>query len=668
MFSRRPPHEIMSLDTGEPRERLYEVLHGDDLSLREQQRRVLDIGRRYLDVANGHLHRLPSGADTGEIVASVGPDPVLVPEGTTTQRASTYCRRTVESNSPVALSNAPEQGWADDPAYEEHGLNCYLGATVYVRGEVYGSVCFAADDPRSASFDEDEKLFVELVARLLGRALESAEFERALKERESARERSDRKYEALVDLAPNAILVADAETGEIVEANRRAEELTGYPELALREMTVLDLHPEEQRDRYLGLFVGEVEQMTRERFDDGTPLLVRRADGTDVPVEMSVSAVELDGDRYLQAVLQDISDRREREAELRVKSRALEEASIGISIADATDPDLPMTYVNGAFERITGYDRDTAVGRNCRFLQGPETESGSLDPVREAIAEERSATTEVLNYRADGTPFWNELTVAPVTGEDGEEVTHYVGFQRDVTARKRRDRLVAVLDRVLRHNIRNDLHVVEGYAGLIAERTDGEPEEMAGRIADSAEDLMALSETARELERAVRKPGRPECRNVAAELRAVVANCRDSHPEVTFEVDAPETCRAVVPGRVRRVLAELIENAAVHAGSPVSCSVEAGDERVTVRVSDTGEGLSETERRVLQAGRETQLEHGGGLGLWLVNWLVTSVGGEAETEVEDGTTVTVRLPATGETVDERPVERLRRSAISTHSD
>lgn len=362
------------------------------------------------------------------------------------------------------------------------------------------------------------------------------------------------------------------------------------------------------------------------------------------------------GEGGLTAVVEDVTDRY-RQAR---RYEAVFEASVDpVCVVDGGGR---FEDVNDAALEMTGYDREQLVGAPGEMVFEEfyrlRRRAGERPPGFEVGDEER---LEVTIETATGTRRLCSVSVASLA-------RGFVVVVRDVTDRRSREQRVAVLDRVLRHNIRNDLHVVEGYAGLIAERTDGEPEEMAGRIADSAEDLMALSETARELERAVRKPGRPECRNVAAELRAVVANCRDSHPEVTFEVDAPETCRAVVPGRVRRVLAELIENAAVHAGSPVSCSVEAGDERVTVRVSDTGEGLSETERRVLQAGRETQLEHGGGLGLWLVNWLVTSVGGEAETEVEDGTTVTVRLPATGETVDERPVERLRRSAISTHSD
>jgi PAS domain S-box-containing protein len=125
--------------------------------------------------------------------------------------------------------------------------------------------------------------------------------------------------------------------------------------------------------------------------------------------------------------------------ELRLKTRAMDEASIGIIMTDPDREDNPIVYVNEGFERITGYSESELLDENCRVLQGPDTDPEAVERLAEAIDEERSATVEIENYRKDGTPFWNEVTVTPIKDVEGN-VTHFLGFQRDVTDRKRRER------------------------------------------------------------------------------------------------------------------------------------------------------------------------------------------------------------------------------------
>jgi PAS domain S-box-containing protein len=124
---------------------------------------------------------------------------------------------------------------------------------------------------------------------------------------------------------------------------------------------------------------------------------------------------------------------------LRLKERAMDAAPVGITVSDATAPDYPLIYVNDAFERITGYAREAVLGHNCRFLQGERSDPAAIAAMREAIGEDRPVSVELLNYRKDGTPFWNEVDIAPLRDDEGE-VTHYVGFQADVTDRKRTER------------------------------------------------------------------------------------------------------------------------------------------------------------------------------------------------------------------------------------
>jgi diguanylate cyclase (GGDEF)-like protein/PAS domain S-box-containing protein len=111
-----------------------------------------------------------------------------------------------------------------------------------------------------------------------------------------------------------------------------------------------------------------------------------------------------------------------------------ESVTNGISISDVTDPEMPLIYVNPAFEKLTGYSLNEVSGKNCRFLQAGEHAQPGLEPLRQAIHERRDVKTVLKNFRKDGTPFWNELFLSPIRDRTGN-VTHYVGIQNDVTER-----------------------------------------------------------------------------------------------------------------------------------------------------------------------------------------------------------------------------------------
>ncbi|HPO14744.1 MAG TPA: SpoIIE family protein phosphatase [Candidatus Hydrogenedentes bacterium] len=123
-------------------------------------------------------------------------------------------------------------------------------------------------------------------------------------------------------------------------------------------------------------------------------------------------------------------------AALELRERAMAVSDEGISISDIRRPDNPLIYVNDGFLRLTGFTREEVLNRNCRFLQGPGTSPEMLHELRKAIEERRSFIGEVLNYRKDGTPFWNRLSLTPLKDENGT-VTHYVGIQSDITDRVR---------------------------------------------------------------------------------------------------------------------------------------------------------------------------------------------------------------------------------------
>ncbi|MFB6293378.1 MAG: PAS domain S-box protein [Halonotius sp.] len=132
------------------------------------------------------------------------------------------------------------------------------------------------------------------------------------------------------------------------------------------------------------------------------------------------------------ASVRDITKRRKRKEELELKERAMDEATVGITISDPSKEDNPLIYVNDGFVEQTGYSREAVLGRNCRFLQGDDRDQAALDPLRDAIATDESVTVELRNYRQDGEQFWNRLSVTPIFDEAGDLVNH-IGIQQDVT-------------------------------------------------------------------------------------------------------------------------------------------------------------------------------------------------------------------------------------------
>jgi len=129
-------------------------------------------------------------------------------------------------------------------------------------------------------------------------------------------------------------------------------------------------------------------------------------------------------------------------SQLRLQERAINSATDGIVITDPSRPENPVIYANPASARITGYTVEEMVGRNCRFLQGADRSQPELQELRTAIREGRSCHVVIRNYRKDGTPFWNELTISPVRDDQGRLV-NYIGVSEDVTERKRADEILA---------------------------------------------------------------------------------------------------------------------------------------------------------------------------------------------------------------------------------
>ncbi|OYR78641.1 histidine kinase [Halorubrum sp. E3] len=162
-----------ALSATEARERLYEVM-GRDLPFEEKATLALSVGETYLSVENGHLTRIDPESDYWRAIASTDPEGGTFPAGLQLDLRNTYCRLAIDGESPVRLHDAPEQGLADDPAFQRYGLHCYHGSAITIDGELFGTLCFVSMEPRAEPFDEAETLFAELIARMLETELQEA--------------------------------------------------------------------------------------------------------------------------------------------------------------------------------------------------------------------------------------------------------------------------------------------------------------------------------------------------------------------------------------------------------------------------------------------------------------------------------------------------------------
>lgn len=229
-------------------------------------------------------------------------------------------------------------------------------------------------------------------------------------------------------------------------------------------------------------------------------------------------------------------------------------------------------------------------------------------------------------------------------GQDDTEPVARTLVLRDVTDRETREQRLSVLNRVLRHNVRNKLDVILARADLVAD------DELRQGIRESATDLLALSNKARDAEAMMMDSTEsPEPVDVSAVVRNVAEEFRTETPDAEISVTCPDELtisshRSILDN----VLTELVDNAVTHSNDEPTVDISASrvsDGAVEVSVADDGPGIPERERQILADGTETQLEHANGIGLWFVNWAVVQLGGDLSFAENDpnGSVVTVRL-------------------------
>jgi PAS domain S-box-containing protein len=316
------------------------------------------------------------------------------------------------------------------------------------------------------------------------------------------------------------------------------------------------------------------------------------------------------------------------------------------------DPDGTWVEINERALALGDFDRDAVVGTPVWETPWWDHDPACRERLREAVG--RAAEGELLRYETevlghDGLSTL-DFSLKPVYDENGA-VMLLVLEGRDVTAQRRQRQHAAVLQRVLRHNIRNDLGKLRGYVELLADTdTPGTRERAVGVVEAVLDKWESMTARVGEMQRILREQAQYD-RTVDAWslVSEVTAAANESYPDAVVEATLPTSVTASVPPAVGSALTELVDNAvAADDGGTSRVGLSLSRVRpgwVDVRVTDEGPGMPRSEADVLAHGEETPLNHGQGLGLWLVRSIVAQAGGWVSVDVTDaGTAVTLHLP------------------------
>ena len=360
---------------------------------------------------------------------------------------------------------------------------------------------------------------------------------------------------------------------------------------------------------------------------------------------------------------------------------AIETTRMPMLVTDPRQPDNPIVFANRAFLSMSGYSRDDILGTNCRFLQGPGTDKATVASVRQAIAQRSEITTEILNYRKDGTSFWNALYISPVYNHN-QELVYFFASQLDVSRRRDAEQALAQAQKMealgqltggISHDFNNLLQVISGHLEILKRRVKGgKGDEAVLASADSAaaavKKASALTQQLLAFARKQRLEGRPINLNAAAQnTRNLIEDILDGGIELHMDL-APDLANCQVdPTQLELAILNIITNArdAMPDGGRVTLStsnvqVTGADVTafgglrpgayVAIAVTDTGEGIPpELIKQVVNPFFTTKPEgKGTGLGLSMVYGFAKQSGGTVNlySEVGVGTTVRLYFPAT----------------------
>lgn len=321
------------------------------------------------------------------------------------------------------------------------------------------------------------------------------------------------------------------------------------------------------------------------------------------------------------------------------RQRILSELEDAVIVVDDR---VTVVGLNDAAKRTFDVESEDVIGESVACIFGEQFDTLQAD---EVVTLETAQGTRQFDYRATG-------LVDVAGGSESRWLGTVLSF-RDVTVREMREQRIRILNRILRHNLRNKLAVVNGNAERVANAD--QPQAIADEIQAVSDELLALGEKARAIESVLdsqRANADPTC--VPTVVTSVVDDARAGHDDLEIDVTVADQWDVEASGRaLEYVVGELVDNAIAHNDADVprlEVTVAVDDDTLgSVSVADNGPGIPDDECVAIRTGEESPIVHGSGLGLWCVRWVATLLGGEIQFEANDprGSIVRVELPRAG---------------------
>ncbi|WP_424017316.1 PAS domain S-box protein [Halorientalis pallida] len=465
-------------------------------------------------------------------------------------------------------------------------------------------------------------------------------------------------YRSLFEHAADALVVFDPDTGEILDANDRYCELLGYSRDRVDEVTLSDVTAPDWEWP-----AGPDELVARAREQGPTTFewYSQHRDGTPFWTEVALSIIESGDGEAVCARVRDISDRKDSEREATLYETIVENVNDGVYVFDT---DGTIEYVNPRIAAVTGIDRERWIGNTVRVFAeegiAGEEPVAEFERAFEAFVEGGDERTQIDIESPTGILDVIDIRLSAV--RYGGELRKVVATVRDISERVEHQRRLAerteqleVLNRVVRHDIRNDMTVVLAWLEALEANVDEAGRDAFERIERASEHVVELTEIARDHVDVVvgDREIEPEPTDLADTLETELAKQRESYPNATVEVEGElPDARVAADGMLPSVFRNLLNNAVQHNDGPsptVSVGAERDGDVVRVRVTDDGPGVPDAQKETIFGKGEKGLDSpGSGIGLYLVYSLVEGYGGdvwvEDRADGESGAVFVVELP------------------------
>lgn len=463
--------------------------------------------------------------------------------------------------------------------------------------------------------------------------------EQKLRGRQLEKER--RLMQRILNTLPDAFYQFDTD-GHLVRWNEQLEAATGYHGDELQEMYVTEFVPDDE--------IEPISQQFQSVISEQRPVTIESAfetkDGERIPYEFTGAPIETPGGKVQGAIGigRDLSD-------LKRQQRRFEAAfNNTYQFTGLMDPDGTLLEVNRTALSFGNLDPQDVVGKKIWDTDWFQVSERARKIAVKAVEQARDGDffREELEVQGADRNAIIDFSVRPVTDEDGD-ITLLIPEGRDITRLKEREQQLKVTNRVLRHNIRNKLNVIQFTAVSLVEADDGTGGPDVESITDAVDSLSETAETTRQLNELVKNKPEPRAIDLVACVETAVAGVSERYPQAEISLEMPETASVEAIANIETAVEELLENAIVHNEDDtprVALSITTRDSTTSVVVTDNAGRIPDTEQQILTGNISIDpLAHGQGLGLWYVYWIVRYSGGSiAVSEQPDGSEVRVLLP------------------------